>query len=115
MPAYGTRVTHTAIEKGAQPPQGKPHAIITRDLGLNTLATAAMTFVAGSIGTINVTAANGTFPNFAKDMQIELIGTGANDGFYEIIGVDGTNQSYLKLTPSVPMSLGPVTATIRTL
>ncbi len=113
MPSLGTRNIHAS--QGTQPVSSHPHSISTRDLELAPLVTASMTFATGAFGAINVTAANGTFVNFAKDQQIELIGTGANDGCYKILGVDAANNSYLKLSPSVPANLGPLTATMRTI
>lgn len=82
----------------------------TRDIGLDKLATASITF---HTATNHLTAANGTFANFAVDDIVEVTGTQLNNGRRTVIGVDATNQAFLNVD-FPPQAEGPVTATVRT-
>lgn len=82
----------------------------TRDPGAAKLATAALTF---SAGTGKVSAANGTFSAFVAGDPVLFGGTNLNGGEFLITASDAVNGAWLSLDPP-PKSEGPVTATART-
>lgn len=92
-----------------------PEAGITRsmsaDPGLDKLATASMSF---SASTNKITAANGTFANFAVNDIVVIESTNLNNGFQTVTAIDGTNQSFLTVDQGLHTE-GPLTATVRTL
>jgi|GEM_PF-5757188 hypothetical protein len=92
--------------------QGNETRSHTRDLGLNELVSASITFTA-SPG--RATGANGTFPTNKWNVNdpVLIVGANLNNGYFTITGLDATNQSYLALDPP-PKNEGPVTVTIRT-
>lgn len=108
MIEVGTRTR--ANELHIAPPSGHMTRGITRDLGLSKLATASLTYAAGSG---EVTAVNGTFSAFAIGDLVLSEGTNLNNGFFTVTAIDTLNGAYLVLSPA-PTTEGPVTATIRT-
>lgn len=110
MQGYGTRSKQSLRHERVD--QGHMTRTLTRDLGMTKLVTASITFVSA---TGRATGANGTFPTtgFIAGDDVLIEGADLNNGYFNITGLDPTNQSYLVLDPP-PANEGPLTVTIRT-
>ncbi len=91
-----------------EPPGTSMTRGFSRDVGMSKLATASMTFGSGE-----VSAANGTFPSFVVGDLVLVEGVNLNNGYFTVTAIDGTNHSFLTLSPA-PKAEGPLTATVRT-
>lgn len=90
---------------------GRPNGRLTRDLGLKErVLPATVTFVAA---TKRATGSNGDFVNFKLNDNIVINGTGKNNGYQTITGVDGVNNAFLTLDQGVQDEAGVLTAEIR--
>lgn len=106
MPSVGTRTRANQLH--IEPAATSMTRSYTRDVGMSKLATASMTFGSGK-----VSAANGTFASFVAGDLVLAEGVSLNNGYFTVTAIDGTNQSFLTLSPP-PKSEGPLTATVRT-
>jgi hypothetical protein len=106
--SVGTR-SQATFHKG-RIDQGSETMGHSRDVGMTKRVVASITFAAGAA---QLQAANGTFAAFAVQDQILVEGTNLNNGFKTIIGVDGTNSSYLTVDPP-PKDEAAISSTVRT-
>lgn len=96
-------------------PNGTPATrSLTRDFGqqdrgsTNQLS-ASLTFTAA---TARIAGANGIFAGFKAGDRFQVEDTAANNGGFQVTGVDATNQAYVTVAPA-PKDEGPVTAFLR--
>ena len=80
------------------------------DLGMSKRVISTATFTA-SDG--RITGSNGDFTAFAVGDTILVQGVNLNNGIFNVLALDVTNQAYLKLDPA-PKNEGPISATVRT-
>lgn len=105
----GTRTRQSVLHM--RPQQGSMTRTFYRDPGLSKAAiSVSLTFTAS---TAQISGANGTFPAFKGGEIIMVEGCNLNNGFFNVTGVDGSNQSYLTVSPP-PKNEGPITVFLRT-
>lgn len=81
----------------------------TRDLGMSKRVVNSMTFTTDG----KITGSNGDFNAFALNDTILVQNTNLNNGYFTVVGLDGTNHAFVTVDPP-PKAEGPISATIRT-
>ena len=108
MTEFGTRTPSNL--KAIRSPVGTETRTHTRDIGMSKRASFSATFVAASK---QIQGANGTFTAFKVEDILLIEGTNLNNGWFEVTGIDVSNQAYLVLDPP-PKNEGPLTTLVRT-
>lgn len=107
MPSIGTRTRQGFCQE--RPDQGSETRTHTRDGGMSKNVTTSATFGSGKI-----TGADGDFAAFRIGDPILVQGVQLNNGFFEVTGLDASDQAYLAVDPP-PKAEGPISATVRTI
>jgi hypothetical protein len=112
MQGYGTR-TKASLRK-ERVDQGHMTRYLEADKGMTKRVTVGGATFSSATGRLS--AANGTFPvtgRFALGDDVVVTNVVLNNGYFNVIGLDGVNGAYLVLDPP-PKDEGPITVMVRT-